>query len=89
MVSIILLLVFGLVVGLLARALVPGSQPMGWATTLALGLAGSFAGGALGALFTDRRITDLHAAGLIGSVIGAILLLVFFGSITRRPPVSP
>jgi uncharacterized membrane protein YeaQ/YmgE (transglycosylase-associated protein family) len=57
---------------------------MGLLTTTALGIAGSFIGGFLVSLVTDHRVTDLHTAGVIGSVIGAVLLLVLMGSITRR-----
>ncbi|HEY3493471.1 MAG TPA: GlsB/YeaQ/YmgE family stress response membrane protein [Polyangiaceae bacterium] len=82
--SIILFIVFGLIVGLLARALLPGRQKMGFAGTALLGMAGSFLGGLLGSLVSDHRVTDLHTAGVIGSVLGAILLLVLAGTFARR-----
>ena len=82
--GIIMFIVFGFIVGLLARAVLPGRQKMGLLTTTALGIAGSFIGGFLVSLVTDHRVTDLHTAGVIGSVIGAVLLLVLMGSITRR-----
>jgi uncharacterized membrane protein YeaQ/YmgE (transglycosylase-associated protein family) len=73
--SIILFLVFGLVVGLLARALMPGRQSMGWGMTALLGVVGSFVGGFLVALITDTRITDFNTAGVIGSIVGALVVL--------------
>jgi uncharacterized membrane protein YeaQ/YmgE (transglycosylase-associated protein family) len=73
--GIILFIVFGLIVGFLARALMPGRQKMGLLMTTGLGVAGSFVGGFLVSLVTDHRVTDLHTAGIIGSVLGAILLL--------------
>lgn len=82
--GILLFIVFGLVVGLLARAIMPGEQRMGILMTTGLGVAGSFIGGFLASLFTDHRITDLHTAGLIGSVIGAIALLAVAGGLFRR-----
>lgn len=82
--AILLFLVFGLVVGLLARALMPGRQHMGIAMTMGLGVAGSFVGGFIAALFTHDRVTDLNTAGLIGSVVGAILLLAVFSGFSRR-----
>jgi uncharacterized membrane protein YeaQ/YmgE (transglycosylase-associated protein family) len=82
--SIILFLVFGLVVGFLARALMPGRQKMGFLMTALLGVAGSFIGGFLTALITDERVTDLNAAGLIGSVIGAMLVLFVAGRMSQR-----
>jgi len=85
--AIILFLVFGLIVGLLARALLPGRQSMGFGMTALLGVAGSFVGGFLGSLVTDSRVTDFNTAGLIGSVIGAILLLLLVGSRGRAAHV--
>jgi uncharacterized membrane protein YeaQ/YmgE (transglycosylase-associated protein family) len=82
--GILLFIVFGLVVGLLARAIMPGEQRMGILMTCGLGVAGSFIGGFLSSLFTSHRVTDLHTAGLIGSVIGAIALLAVAGGLFRR-----
>jgi uncharacterized membrane protein YeaQ/YmgE (transglycosylase-associated protein family) len=83
-VGIILFIVFGLMVGLIARALLPGRQKLGWLATSALGMAGSFVGGLLVSLITDRRVGDLNTAGLIGSILGAILLLALASRFFRR-----
>lgn len=72
-------IIFGLIVGLLARALLPGRQSMGLLMTTGLGIAGSFVGGFLVSLVTDHRVTDFHTAGVIGSIVGAILLLLLAG----------
>jgi len=76
-------LVFGLICGLVARALLPGNQSMGLIKTSLLGVGGSFVGGWLGALIMGRNPTLLHPSGFIGSVLGAIVLLAlghwFFG----------
>lgn len=85
--SIILFVVFGLVVGLLARALMPGRQSMGWGMTALLGVVGSFVGGFLAALITDTRVTDFNTAGVIGSVLGALLVLLAVGRTQRRAVV--
>jgi uncharacterized membrane protein YeaQ/YmgE (transglycosylase-associated protein family) len=77
-------IIFGLVVGLIARALIPGRQRMGVIMTALLGIAGSFVGGALASLFTHHRVVDFHSAGLIGSVIGAILLLLIASRFSKR-----
>ena len=82
--SIILFVVFGLIVGFLARALLPGRQSMGLGMTALLGIAGSFIGGFLGSLITDSRVTDFNTAGVIGSVLGSILLLLVVGRASRR-----
>ena len=75
------LLVIGLVAGALARLLVPGRDPMGIGATILLGVAGSFLGGFLGRLlFATQKTT----AGLIGSVIGAVILLLIYNAVARR-----
>jgi uncharacterized membrane protein YeaQ/YmgE (transglycosylase-associated protein family) len=82
--GIVLFLVFGLIVGLIARAIMPGEQRMGLLMTTVLGVVGSFIGGFLSSLITDRSVTDLHTAGFIGSIIGAVLLLAIVGGVSRR-----
>lgn len=72
-------LVFGFLAGLVARALFPGDQPMGFVRTTLLGVGGSFVGGAIASLLFGHPLWHLHPAGFIGAVIGAFLLLVFFG----------
>jgi uncharacterized membrane protein YeaQ/YmgE (transglycosylase-associated protein family) len=81
--SILLFLVFGLIVGLLARALMPGNQNMSLLMTTALGVVGSFVGGFLVSVVTSHRATELHTAGVVGSVIGALVVL-FIGGLARR-----
>lgn len=81
--SIVFFLLFGLVVGFIARAVMPGTQKMGLIATMALGVVGSFVGGFLVALVTSSRVTDLNAAGVIGSVVGALLLLAVMGKMSR------
>jgi uncharacterized membrane protein YeaQ/YmgE (transglycosylase-associated protein family) len=81
-------LIFGLVVGLLARAIYPGPQPMGWVATAVLGMIGSLVGGLLGhALFgTNNANTGLgfSPGGLISSIIGAMIVLWFYIGIARK-----
>jgi len=82
--GIILFIVFGLVIGLLARALLPGRQSMGLVATALLGMAGSFMGGFLVSLVTHNRITDFNTAGVIGSIVGAIVLLLVASRFSGR-----
>lgn len=86
--SIFVFLLFGLVVGLLARAIMPGNQSMGLLTTILLGIAGSFIGGFVSSLITHHRVTDLHTTGLIGSVVGAFVLLLIMGGLFRGRSVA-
>jgi uncharacterized membrane protein YeaQ/YmgE (transglycosylase-associated protein family) len=83
---ILFLLVIGLVAGFVARALVPGRDPMGVPGTIALGIVGSFVGGFLGwALFgKDLANGAIQASGVIGSIIGAVIALVVYRAATGR-----
>lgn len=76
-------LFFGAIAGYLARFLVPGRDPMGCLGTVALGVAGSFVGGTLAVLLFQQDF-ELSASGIIGSVIGAILILLFLRARRRR-----
>lgn len=75
--GIIVWLIVGLVAGFIARAVVPGPDPMGVLGTLLLGLAGSLVGGFLGNLVFDGDF-DVAAAGIVGSIIGAIIALLVY-----------
>jgi uncharacterized membrane protein YeaQ/YmgE (transglycosylase-associated protein family) len=83
---IITLLIVGLIAGALARLLVPGRDPMGIGGTILLGLVGSFVGGFLGWLIFghDKNQGALQPSGIIGSVIGAIILLLILRAVRRR-----
>lgn len=84
MVMILAWVVFGFVVGAVARALYPGSQPIGFLGTTAIGIVGSFVGGVLGSVLFDREIVTVHPAGLIGSIVGALVVLAVAGATARR-----
>ena len=71
--------------GLIARAIVPGRQRLGFVMTTLLGVAGSVVGGLVASAIAGRSFGELHGAGFIGSLIGAILLLVVALSVFRRP----
>ena len=75
---IIALLVVGFIVGAIARLLMPGRDPLGILGTIALGVAGSFVGGFLQNLveYHSMSVHGFHAVGIIGSVIGAWVLLL-------------
>lgn len=82
--GILLFLVFGLVVGLIARAVMPGRQSMSLLMTMVLGVIGSFVGGFLAALITDTRVMDFNTSGLIGSVLGALVTLFVAGGVFKN-----
>jgi len=75
-------ILIGFVVGLLAKMLMPGSDPSGFFITAAIGIAGSllatYGGQALGLYRADE------AAGFLGSLVGAIILLVIYHLFRRK-----
>jgi uncharacterized membrane protein YeaQ/YmgE (transglycosylase-associated protein family) len=75
-------IVFGGIVGLLARLLMPGRDPMGVVMTIVLGVAGSLIGGFLLGMLASGRGTD--PSGWIGSIIGAVLLLWLYRRYARN-----
>jgi uncharacterized membrane protein YeaQ/YmgE (transglycosylase-associated protein family) len=80
------LLIIGIVAGFVARALVPGPDPMSVGATIVLGIVGSFIGGFIGwALFgADFDDGAVQASGLIGSVVGAVIALLVYRAVTQR-----
>jgi uncharacterized membrane protein YeaQ/YmgE (transglycosylase-associated protein family) len=78
-------ILFGLVVGAIAKFLMPGRDPGGWIVTILLGIAGSFVGGFLASMLLGR--TD-QTAGWIGSIVGAIVLLFVYRLIVGRRRVA-
>jgi len=76
MLNIIWYIIVGFIIGLLARAVMPGAQHLGFIVTTLLGIGGSIVGGLIGRLFSKPEPgAPFHPAGLILSVIGAIILL--------------
>jgi uncharacterized membrane protein YeaQ/YmgE (transglycosylase-associated protein family) len=78
--------VVGLIAGALARLLVPGRQNMSVAMTIVLGIVGSFVGGFLGYLLFHKDAQDglLQPAGIVGSVLGAIIVLLLWSRFGSR-----
>ncbi len=74
--GIIWALIIGLIVGAVAKLLMPGKDPGGWMITALLGIAGSFVGSYLGRML--GFYSEGQAAGFIMSVIGAIILLAIY-----------
>ena len=76
------MIIVGLVAGLLARAIKPGNDAMGWIMTIVLGIVGAMLGG----LIADLIGIDADGGfiGLIFSVIGAIILLFLYEMIVNK-----
>lgn len=80
--STLLFLIFGLIVGALARLIVPGKDPGGWIVSMVLGVVGSFVGGFLGRALSIYR--EGEPAGFVMSLLGAIILVVAYHAIAGR-----
>ena len=90
MLSLIVWLIFvGVIAGYVARILVPEGEAMGPIGAVLLGLAGSFIGGALGALVGSGEL-EFGPTGVISSMVGAVIaLLVYRSAIGGRTSVPP
>jgi uncharacterized membrane protein YeaQ/YmgE (transglycosylase-associated protein family) len=77
--GIVWMIVVGFIVGLVARAVMPGSQSLGLVLTTVLGIAGSFIAGFVGQALGFYRAGQ--GVGFIGSVLGALLLLFVVGKL--------
>jgi uncharacterized membrane protein YeaQ/YmgE (transglycosylase-associated protein family) len=77
---IISLIIVGLIAGALARLLIPGRQDISIAMTIVLGIVGSFLGGFLGYLIFHKDSSGgfLQPSGIIGSIIGAVIVLLIW-----------
>jgi uncharacterized membrane protein YeaQ/YmgE (transglycosylase-associated protein family) len=80
--SFILFLLFGLIVGALARLIVPGREPGGWVVSMVIGVVGSFLGGLIGRALSIYR--EGEPAGFFMSLLGAIVLVAGYHAISRR-----
>ena len=83
---IISLIVIGLIAGAVARLVIPGHQNISIPMTILLGIIGSFAGGFLGFLIFQRDAMEgfFQPAGIIGSIIGAIIVLFLYTRFAGR-----
>lgn len=73
-------IIFGLIVGIIAKLLMPGRDPGGFIVTMLLGVAGSLLGTFVGRMLFGAD----YAAGWIASIIGAILLLAIYRAVVGR-----
>ena len=86
-IHIIWMIILGLIVGFIARLIVPGKQPMGWVATALLGIVGAYVGGTLGSVvFPPHQftITPPINHSFLGALVGAVILLLIYRLFTSR-----
>ena len=84
---IVTLIIVGLIAGAIARLLVPGKQDIGVLATIVLGIVGSFIGGFVWDLveYHHANFHSFHPVGIIGSIIGAWILLLLLRIFHAEP----
>jgi uncharacterized membrane protein YeaQ/YmgE (transglycosylase-associated protein family) len=82
MFNILVWCVYGLFVGSIAKSIVPGEERMGFVQTIALGVAGSYMGGAL--LYMLGKYDSLSPAGIIMGVAGGVISLIVYNKLTSN-----
>ena len=74
--------VYGIFVGSIAKSLVPGEENFGFVKTVALGVAGSYMGGAI--LYMLGSYSSLSPAGLFMGVVGSVVSLILYNKLTKE-----
>lgn len=82
MISLLTWLVYGLFVGSIAKAIVPGEENFGFVKTVALGVAGSYMGGAI--LYLIGKYDSMSPAGLFMGAAGGIISLVLYNKLIQK-----
>lgn len=82
MFNILVWCVYGLFVGSIAKTLVPGEENFGFIKTVALGVAGSYMGGAI--MYMLGQYSAVSPAGIIVGIVGAVLSLVLYNKLSKN-----
>jgi uncharacterized membrane protein YeaQ/YmgE (transglycosylase-associated protein family) len=81
MFSILIWAIYGIFVGAIAKSIVPGEENFGFLKTIALGIVGSYAGGAI--LYMLGEYENIEGAGLFMGVVGAVIALVLYNKLNK------
>jgi uncharacterized membrane protein YeaQ/YmgE (transglycosylase-associated protein family) len=76
-------IVMGLIVGVLAKFIMPGKDPGGLIITIVIGIAGAFVGGFVGSRLGLGTVTGFNAGSILVAIGGAVLLLILYRLLRR------
>jgi len=79
-------IILGLVVGVLAKLIMPGQDPGGIIVTILLGVAGAFLGGYVGTLMGLGSVTGFNMMSLLLAVVGSLILLLLYRMLVSKRP---
>ena len=82
--GIIVWIILGLVVGVIAKLIMPGKDPGGFIITIILGIAGAFVGGFISSKIGFGSVTGFDIRSLLIAVGGAVLLLIIYRMIKKK-----
>lgn len=83
MINILVWCVYGIFVGSIAKSIIPGEEKFGFFQTVALGVAGSYMGGAI--LYMLGQYNALSPSGVLMGIIGACISLILYNKIQEKP----
>jgi uncharacterized membrane protein YeaQ/YmgE (transglycosylase-associated protein family) len=76
-------ILMGLIVGFIAKVIMPGKDPGGFIVTILLGIAGAFLGGYIGSILGFGTVTGFNFGSLLLAVGGAIILLIIYRQVKK------
>lgn len=76
-------IILGLVVGIIAKIIMPGKDPGGFIITILLGIAGAIAGGFVSSAIGFGRVTGFDLRSLIIAVVGSLVLLIIYRAVKK------
>jgi uncharacterized membrane protein YeaQ/YmgE (transglycosylase-associated protein family) len=82
--GIITWIVLGLIIGALARWILPGRQPGGWVVSIILGIVGAVVGGWIGTMLGFGAVTGFDLRSLLVGIGGALVVLFVYRAVTRK-----
>ena len=82
MVSLLTWCIYGIFVGSIAKSIIPGEENFGFLKTVALGVAGSYMGGAM--LYLLGKYSSLEPAGLFMGIAGACVSILLYNKLTKK-----